>query len=184
MHAKPYDPQARGKMERFWPTMREQCLDHLGTLGSLHDVRVRLAWLDAHYLVTPHASLMGKCPAEVYEPAPKDAVPEAMLREALMVRARRRVRRDGTLSVGGTDFELDASYLCGRLVTVVRSLLDPTEPPWVEHEDQRLALRPVDARANAKRKKRSHHKKRGVDAIDFDPNRARLDALVGKGGER
>jgi transposase InsO family protein len=43
IHAKPHDPQARGKMERFWRTLREQCLDHLGELASLHDVRVAIA---------------------------------------------------------------------------------------------------------------------------------------------
>ena len=183
LHAKPYDPQARGKMERVWRTLREQCLDHLGTLSSLHDVQVRLlAWLDGHYLVTPHSALMGKTPTEVYEAAPKRAVPEAMLRESLVVRARRRVRGDGTLAVAGTDFELDASYLCGRTVTVGRSLLDPGELPWVEHEEQRLTLRPVDPLANAKRR-RSKRAKRGVDAVPFDPNRARLDELIG-GGDR
>ena len=171
-------------MERFWRTMREQCLSHLGAQASLHDVQVRaLAWLDRHYLVTPHASLMGKCPAEVYEPAPIDTVPEPMLREALIVRGRRRVRRDGTLSVAGTDFEIDASYLCGRTVTIARCLLDPGELPWVEHEEQRLRLRPVDPRANAKRRPKKR-KKRGIDAIDFDPNKARLDELVREGGER
>ena len=53
MHAKPYDPQARGKMERLWRTLREQCLDHLGVMESLHDVQVRLlAWRDTHYRTT------------------------------------------------------------------------------------------------------------------------------------
>src|SRR5450432_2426954 len=37
IHAKPYDAPARGKMERFWRTLREGCLDHVGSLGSLHD---------------------------------------------------------------------------------------------------------------------------------------------------
>ena len=32
-HAQPYDPQARGKMERFWRTARERCIDHLAGLG-------------------------------------------------------------------------------------------------------------------------------------------------------
>lgn len=179
LHARPHDPQARGKMERFWRTMREQCLDHLGTMSSLHDVQVRLlAWLDKHYLVTPHSSLMGKTPSEIYATADKSVVPEAMLREALIVRARRRVRRDGTLSIGGADFEIDAGYLCGRLVTIGRCLLDPNEAPWVEHEDQRLPLRLVDPQANAKRR-RSKRAKRGIDAVDFDPNAARLRALVG-----
>ncbi len=74
-----------------------------------------------------------------------------MLEEALIVRARRRVRRDGTVPIAGTDFELDQGYLSGRVITVARSLLDPTTLPWVEHEDQRLALRPVDAQKNAQR---------------------------------
>ncbi len=61
VHAKPHDPQARGKMERFWRTMQEQCLQHLGPMSSLHDVQVRLlAWLDLHYLATPHAALLGR----------------------------------------------------------------------------------------------------------------------------
>jgi transposase InsO family protein len=184
IHAKPHDPQARGKMERFWRTLRQQCLDHLGTLGSLHDVQVRLlAWLDGHYLVTPHGSLMGKTPAQVYQAAQRQPVSESMLREALIVRARRRLRGDGTLSVGGVDFELDASYLCGRLVTVGRCLLDPSEPPWVEHEQQRLPLRPVDARDNAKHPRRTKRPKTGLDAVDFDPTGARLRAHVG-GGQR
>ena len=42
LHARPYDAPARGKMERFWRTLREGCLDHLGTMTSLHDVQARL----------------------------------------------------------------------------------------------------------------------------------------------
>lgn len=42
LHAKPYDPQARGKMERFWRTARESCIDFLGSVSSLHDINVRL----------------------------------------------------------------------------------------------------------------------------------------------
>lgn len=42
IHAQPYDAPARGKMERFWRSLREGCLDHIGTIGSLHDLNVRL----------------------------------------------------------------------------------------------------------------------------------------------
>ncbi len=116
---------------------------------------------------------------EVYEAAANEPVSETMLREALTVRATRRVRKDCTLSVAGTDFEVDASYLAGRVVTLARVLLDPSAPPWIEHEDQRLALRPVDPRANAKRaRKTSKRAARGIDAVPFVPNGARIDALV------
>jgi hypothetical protein len=59
-------------MERFWRTLPEGCLDHIGTPRNLHDVQVRLlAFLSKHYQVAPHAALMGKSPAEVYETAPR-----------------------------------------------------------------------------------------------------------------
>jgi len=107
-------------------------------------------------------------------------VSEAVLREALTVRARRRVRRDGTLSVGGIDFELDQGFLHGRSVTIARSLLDSTELPWVEHEQRRLALRAVDPVANAKRrKKRPARGKSGID-IPFDPPGALLAERLGQ----
>ena len=66
IHAKPYDPQARGKMERFWRTLSDQCLAHCKGLPSLHDVQARLvAWMQKHYHCTPHSGLMGKTPSEV-----------------------------------------------------------------------------------------------------------------------
>ena len=59
LHAQPYDPQARGKMERFWRTLRAGCLDYLGEISSLHEVRVRvLAFVEHHYHQQPHASLV------------------------------------------------------------------------------------------------------------------------------
>ena len=181
VHAKPYDPQARGKMERFWRTLRQQCLGFVGGSESLHAVQVRLlAWLDRHYHSAAHGGLMGKSPAQALGVELGTEVSEAVLREALTVRARRRVRRDGTLSVGGTDFELDQGFLHGRIVTVARSLLDSTELPWVEHEQRRLALRAVDPVANAKRrKKRPARGKSGID-IPFDPPGALLAERLGQ----
>ncbi len=183
LHAKPYDAQARGKMERFWRTLREQCLSHLGAMTSLHDVQVRLlAWLDRHYLATPHASLMGRTPLESYETMleQRDLVSEQALRQALTVRGRRRIRRDGTLMVAGTLLELEQGFLSGKLVTIARSLIDPTELPWVEHEDERLALHRVDPIANGQRP-RYRRNRRGIDAVPFDPPGALLAELTKRG---
>jgi putative transposase len=191
VHAKPYDPEARGKMERFWRTLREGCLDHLGeNVSSLHDVQMRLlAFLDTHYHARPHGSLMGKTPLEVYEaershdPSP---ITEARLADALTVHAKRRVKRDGTLDVGGVTFETELGFLAGRIVPIGRSLLDPSTAPWIVHEEKRFALTPVDPVKNGKRhRKQSFHRpKVGVD-LDFDPPKAALDAWLGRaGGER
>src|ERR1044071_3812602 len=79
-----YDAPARGKMERFWRTLREGCLDHLGTMTQLHDVQARLlAFLDEHYHPAPHGGLFGKPPAEVWATATLRAVDEAELATAL-----------------------------------------------------------------------------------------------------
>lgn len=179
IHAKPYDPQARGKMERFWRTLREQCLDHLGELSSLHDVQVRLlAWLDQHYHLTPHSSLMGKAPSTVFDSGRRTPVSDIMLREALIVRGTRRLRRDATLSVAGSEFETTQSFLAGRNVTVCRSLFDCSELPWLEHEDQRHVLTHVAPRTNAQQHR--PRRRRGIDALPFDPPGVLLAQATGK----
>jgi len=173
VHAKPYDPQARGKMERFWRTLRDQCIGLMGPMNSLHAVQARLiAWLDQHYLHAPHAGLLGRSPHDVFDDElladERPAVTEELLREALTIRQSRRLRADGTLEVAGRDFEAAQGFLAGHKVAVARCLVDPTEPPWVEHDGQRLKLQPVDPVANGKRK-RSKRPKRGIDAVPFDP---------------
>jgi putative transposase len=185
IHARPYDAPARGKMERFWRTLREGCLDHLGSVSSLHDVNVRLwAYLDAHYHIAPHASLLGKSPATVFQsvpPAP-DQLDEAKLREALTTRTRTRVRRDTTVTSGGEVYELDAGHLAGRLVTLCRCLVDGEEAPWVEVEHRRFDLQRVDAVKNSRRKRpmRKAAPAASAEAPHFDPAGALLDKAAGR----
>lgn len=188
LHAQPYDAPARGKMERFWRTLREGCLDHTGTLGSLHDLNVRLwAWLDTHYHKAPHGGLMGASPASVFESAARtaDSFDEQRLRAALTVRARRRVRRDSTLSMDGEDWETDLHFLAGHLVTVCRCMVDPDEPPYVEHEGKSFALHKVDPVANASRPRSpASHDAPHEARVPFDPTRTVLDAQLGRGPRR
>lgn len=182
IHPRPHDAEARGKMERFWRTLREGCLDFCGGLSSLHDVQVRLwAFLDQHYHRAPHAGLFGRAPGAVFDaapPAPKD-FDEAHLRAALTVRLRRRVRRDTTVRIGGKDYELDGTHLAGRIVTLCRCLVDLSEVPWVEFEGKRLEVHPVDPMKNARRPRRTVR-----DPVPehpaFNPPKALLDKAVGR----
>lgn len=186
LHAQPYDAQARGKMERFWRTLREGCLDFLGSLTSLHDVNVRLcAFLDAHYHQAPHAGLYGRSPASVFAATPPtDAFDEAKLREALTTRARRRVRRDSTVSIGGKDYEVDGAHLAGRLVFLCRCLVDLSEMPWVEFEGRRLEVHPVDAVKNSRRARRAPSPEAALPHPAFDPPKALLDKALGRRGQK
>src|SRR5450432_1180149 len=184
IHAKPYDAPARGKMERFWRTLREGCLDHVGSLGSLHDLNVRIwAWLDTHYHAASHGALMGGSPKAVFSatPRPTDAFDEARLRAALTVTERRRVRRDSTLPMDGEDWETDLHFLAGRLVTVGRCMVDPDEPPYIEHEKKRHPLHKVDPIKNASRPRSpSNHDAPHPARVDFDPTRTMLDVHLGR----
>lgn len=185
VHAQPYDPEARGKMERFWRTLRVRLLDHLGEPASLHDVQVRLlAWIERDYHHRPHGGLVGKTPAEIWAGHSPVLPDPERLSAALTARGRRRVRKDGTVSIGGVDWECDAGFLAGRLATVARSLAEPTAAPWIEHEGRRLPLVPVDPVANARRPREPFTPKPGIDAVAFDPARVLLDAYVGRGGAR
>jgi transposase InsO family protein len=184
IHARPYDAPARGKMERFWRTLREQCLRFTGTVGTLHDLNVRLwAWVDERYHKAPHGGLMGKTPQSVYQAAGRaaDDFDESKLREALTVHARRRVRRDNTVALDGRDWETDLGYLAGTVVTVGRCLVDPDDCPWIEHEGRRYPLHSVDPVRNAHRRRTG----RWLDEPDkarvaFDPPKAALDRALGR----
>jgi hypothetical protein len=78
-----------------------------------------LALLGKRYHVSPHAALMGKTLAQVYETAPRDDKPvtDDELGLALTVRGRRRARTDGTVDIGGVTFETRAGFLAGKIVT-------------------------------------------------------------------
>jgi putative transposase len=184
-HAAPYDPQARGKMERFWRSMRQGCLDHIGPMGSLHDIQVRLsAWLSERYHKREHSSLVGRSPGKVWADRKLRRINEADLATALTLRETRLVRTDCTLPVGGIDWEISERFLSGRKVTVARTLADACAAPWIEHDGAVYKLRPVDPVANGKLRRKRRSKKPGIDAVDFDPATVVLNTYLGrnKGG--
>jgi transposase InsO family protein len=152
LHARPYDPQARGKMERFWRTLREQCLDHLSRDVTLGELRQRLQlFLAQHYHLAPHEGLFGDTPGLVWEARQTHVTSESALADALTTEKTRRVSRDGVVSVDGELFEVRHSFLAGHRVTV-RSCLVEGLPRIVEvvHDGKRYSLKPLDRVANGK----------------------------------
>lgn len=179
LHANPHDPQARGKMERFWLSMRQGCMNHMGKQCSTHDVEVRLlAWLRERYHKAAHAGLLGRTPVKVWSERELLMRTEDELTDALTVRETRRVRTDCTLTVGNVDWEVAEAFLADRKLTVARTLADPQRAPWIEHDDRIYRLRPVDPVANGQRPRRKP--KPGLDAVDFDPVEVLLDHVMGR----
>jgi hypothetical protein len=127
---------------------------------------------------------MGKSPETVFAAAGlgvTDDLDEDKLRRALTVRERRRVRRDNTLAMDGTDWETSLHFLAGRLVTVARSLIDADAPPWIEYEDKVYPLAAVDPVRNARRARSPQSLERPHPArVSFDPPVALVDRAVGR----
>ena len=181
IHAAPYDPQARGAMERVWRTIREGVLDYIGSCTSLHDINVRLwSFVDQHYDKAPHAGLMGRSPETVFAERKREdvRVTEGKIRDAMTIRGPRRVLSDSTLSVDGVVFETHAAFLAGRTVTVARCRLDKPSKPWIEHQQHRYELFPVDPVYNSRRKRAEPPSP--PRSVEFDPPKALLDRAVGR----
>jgi putative transposase len=187
LHPRPRDPQARGKGERLFRTMREQCIDHIHGAASLHDVFVRLlAWRE-QYHDTPHAGLMGRTPKQLWregtqsiEHQRRRRLTQEELEEAYVMRTQRQVRKDSTLSIDGKTFEVDAGWLAGKEVTLVRSSLNMGRL-HVEFEGRRFPLGECEPLRNANRR-RKPSKKRCIQApsTDFRPADVALDAMMGR----
>lgn len=172
IHAKPYDPEARGKMERFWRTLREKCLDHLSCEVTLAELQRHLdRFLSDHYQREPHEGLMGDTPESAWASHQTHMTSEEQLALALTVEKVRMVTKDGVVSIGGALFEVRQSFLAGRRVKV-RSCLVSGLPTLaeVEHDGRRFALKPLDRGANGKTR-RDPRTAPPPRSIDFDPTR-------------
>lgn len=118
VHSRPYKPQGRGKIERFFQTVRRQFLS--GFKGAtLHELNEAFElWLRDVYHARPH-SATGQPPLkrfadhmECLRPAPGN------LEDYFRKRARRRVANDRTISLNGNLFEAPVC-LIGKQVTLL-----------------------------------------------------------------
>jgi len=178
VHAKPYDPRARGKMERVWRTMRQQCTDHLGPVSTLAEVNAALwAWRDA-YQHRAHAGLMGETPWRRYRgglrglPAPKTA---AEIARALEEEHTRRVRGDGTVSLHNQRYEVGGRHLVNKTLTVVMDPLTRT-PVRALYQGRPVPIGRCDPRANAKRGRATPAPVASQIDLPFDPIAALLSS--------
>jgi transposase InsO family protein len=123
IHARPYQPQAKGKQDRWFRTVRMQLLPTLGAadLLSLEALNRRLwAWVEGEYHMSPHRGLDGITPLDRWTMAASEirlVSPECDLDELFLFELKRRVQRDRTVSLHGVVYEVDAS-LVGETVSL------------------------------------------------------------------
>ncbi|MBN4054927.1 DDE-type integrase/transposase/recombinase [Acidimicrobium ferrooxidans] len=156
--ARPRDGASKGKIERWWRTLRGQFLGRLDLekVTTLDDLNLRLiTWAESRYNRKPHAGLSGRAPLSVWE---EDAdqirwVDDlTTLEAAFTAKHERSVRKDSTCQFRGKTYEVP-QHLRGRKVQIHYSLLHP-QGLWVMDADTCLPLREVDPQENARRKRR------------------------------
>jgi hypothetical protein len=130
IHARPYQPAAKGKQERWFRTARMQLLPTLtaSDLASLEALNRRLwAWVEGEYHRSPHHGLGGMAPLDRWAMAAGEVRlvgPDCDLDDLFLFEQKRVVQKDRTVSLHGTVYEVDAS-LVSETVTL---RYDPSRP--------------------------------------------------------
>lgn len=159
VHSKPYRPQGRGKIERFFRTVRQSFLNLLDErdIQSLEQLNMLfLTWLETEYHRTVHSSL-GVTPLDAWLSkcqTVRKIDPMLDLDFIFLHHTTRKVYEDSIISMNGIAFEVP-SILIGKRVSVFH---DPHDVPVkrilirYEGKDYGQAM-PVDLYANTKIKR-------------------------------
>ena len=153
VHTPPYQPEGRGKIERFFRTVREQFLASIDRdlVRTLDDLNSRFqVWLDSVYHREKHG-VLETTPLQRWQrdiEHIRQLPPSTDLRRLFFYRLDRLVRRDSTFLVHRRFYEAPP-HLAGRRVEVRFDPLDAIEME-IDFEGQLVATaRPVDAIVNA-----------------------------------
>ncbi len=132
LYAKPYNPEAKGKQERYNQTvdafLREASLAAPKSLEELN--RLYHVWLEECYLHQPHSALNGHSPWETWQ---ADAHEIRMLAaeavaDAFLSCEKRKVDKSGCISFNGQKYEVEQGLsMIHRTVDVVYDPADISE---------------------------------------------------------
>ena len=140
IHARPWQPAGKGKIERFFRTLRAGWLGRVEaaereTLETLN--RSLWAWIEGEYHNTPHRGLDGRTPLERWALASAAVrYPDATLDldDIFLFEARRVVHKDRTVSLDGRLYEVDALLVGQRVVLRYDPDAPPSRPLEVVHD--------------------------------------------------
>jgi len=150
-HTQPYDPQSKGKIERFFKTVQTRFYPLLKAepVESLEELNERFwRWLEEDYHRREHASLDGKTPHEVFHSQLESIMfleDTSILDSIFMKREKRKVKADGTISLNKQLYEVPSDFI-GYSVDV---RIDDTGV-YIFKDDKKVAeAKPVSMTDNA-----------------------------------
>lgn len=152
VHARPYKPQGKGKIERFFRTVRSDFLT--GFKGeTLDDLNLALhIWLGDIYHQRIHSSI-GQSPFARFT-AHMECIrqPPRNLKDHFRKTARRKVAKDRTISLGGKIFEAPVA-LIGKQVSLLYHDEDPLQVEILLNGQTYGLLSPLDIHVNCRVKR-------------------------------
>jgi putative transposase len=130
VHSRPGQPAGRGKIERFFRTVREQFLVEIGSGRELDDLEhlnsLFTAWVETVYHRRAHSET-GQTPLERWSAGDLPTLPTPVqLREAFLWSEWRTVTKTATVNLHGNHYEVDTA-LVGRRVELVFDPFDLTD---------------------------------------------------------
>jgi putative transposase len=154
IHSKPYDSPSRGKIERFFRTVRAKFLatlpnDQINSLEQLNQLFER--WLEKEYHKYLHTGI-GQTPMERYIQDLKHTsttrVAEEELDRAFQVTIKRTVKNDATVSVNSKSYECPHRFI-GKTVEI-RYPSDKPQQLMIYQDDKPVVqLKQVQLHQNA-----------------------------------
>ncbi len=175
VHSKPGQPEGRGKIERFFRTVRDQFLVEIGSGRELDDLAqlntLFTAWVETVYHRREHTET-GQAPIERWslKPEPLPLPAPAQLREAFLWSEWRTVTKTATVGLHGNKYEVDAA-LAGRKVELV---FDPFDLTSIE---VRWRGRPMGTAIPQRIGRHVHAKARPDETRPPEPVRTGIDYL-------
>jgi putative transposase len=130
VHSRPGQPAGRGKIERFFRTVRDQFLVEIGSGRELDDLEqlnsLFTAWVETVYHRRVHSET-GQTPLDRWSAIETVTLPSpAQLREAFLWSEWRTVTKTAAVNLHGNHYEVDAA-LVGRRVELVFDPFDLTD---------------------------------------------------------
>lgn len=131
IHAKPFSPNEKGKIERFFLTVRKRFLSVLNpeNFKNIDDLNCKFfKWLDEDYQRKPHSSLNNISPLDVFmsQVSRINVISNpAKLNEKFLLRIKRKINHDATFTIGKIMFETDMKFAGSKIE--IRY-----DPKWIE----------------------------------------------------
>ncbi len=153
VHTRPYDPAAKGKIERFFLTVKQRFIQGIEqtSLCSLDSLNSSFhAWLERDYNHKPHSAI-AMAPLDYYlsqVSSLKMLDDPSVLEPLFLRREHRKVRHDATISIRNALFEAPPRFI-GQSVEVRFDPSDPSEVFIYENGSQAARMAPVNLLDNA-----------------------------------